>query len=109
MSTYSDLLITGDDLTLDADGLPLMVTDRDCIAQDILHAIRESGYLPPLVAERSSERRRLWLQRIVLLVEADRRIIPGSVDIEPAGEPGVWNLLADTYEFGRLTINASVS
>ena len=108
MAIYSDLLITHDDLTLDADGLPQLVTDRDCIAQDIRHAIRESGYLPPLVAERSRERRQLWIQKIILLVEDDRRIRPGTVEMEYGGA-GIWNLLAETYEFGTLSLTATVS
>ena len=50
---YRDLLITDDDITLDAGGYPVLVTERACIAQDIQHMIRESGLLVDLVGERT--------------------------------------------------------
>lgn len=108
MSIYSDLKISsGDDLAVDEAGQAQIVTDRDCIIQDLIHAIRESGYLVAMVAERNPDKRKLLLQEIVLLVEDDERIVPGSVNVTenaPAapGSAWSWDLTADTYEFGNV-------
>ncbi|MEH6649987.1 MAG: DUF2590 family protein [Motiliproteus sp.] len=109
---YIDLLIEGDDLSLDQAGLPVLVFDRDSIAQDIKHAIRESGHLIEMVAERSDEKRRLLLQKIRMVVEEDRRIVPGTVEITLltpnfTGSAGDWALVADTREFGPVDIDLS--
>ena len=40
---YIDLLISNDDLTPDAGGIPEKIADRASIAQDLVHMIRESG------------------------------------------------------------------
>lgn len=109
---YIDLLISDDDLALDPAGVPELVWDRDSIAQDIKHAIRESGYLVEMVAERSRDRRRLLMQKIRLLVEDDLRIVPGTVEIEPLwfgfpGNEGRWGLVAQTREFGAVDLDLS--
>jgi len=106
---YTDLKIKDDDIALDSDGRVEYVHDRDCIIQDLIHAIRESGYLVAMVAERSPEKRKLLLQKITLLVEDDERIVPGTVTItDNAPSPGMndwsWDLLAETYEFGNVEL-----
>lgn len=103
MPKYFDLKIVDDDLATDADNQPEMVWDRDSIAQDIKHMIRESGYLVAMIGERNAEAREILLQKIALLVEEDRRIRPGTVGITTDGSLRRWTLLADTYEFGKLT------
>ena len=60
---YRDLLISKDDMTLDANGEPVLVTGRACIAQDIQHMIRESGLLVELVGERDGIRRKTNIVR----------------------------------------------
>jgi hypothetical protein len=109
MSTYSDILIKDDDLAVDGNRQAVMIYDRDVIAQDLIHAIRESGYLVECVAERSPERRQLLLQKIILLAEDDERIVPGTVEIKASAanfidSKGVWTLTADTYEFGMINL-----
>ncbi|MEI8244355.1 MAG: DUF2590 family protein [Lentisphaerota bacterium] len=107
---YSDLKISsGDDLAVDEAGQAQIVTDRDCIIQDLIHAIRESGYLVEMVAELNPDKRKLLLQEIALLVEDDERIVPGTVTITenaPAvfGAPWSWDLIADTYDFKDITL-----
>lgn len=114
MTIYSDIKIpTTDDLALDEHGQAAMVTDRDVIAQDLIHAIRESGYLTEMVAERNPERRRLLLQNIILLAEDDERIVPGTVTLTenpPAAGSSEWSwdMLADTYEFNAIKLNLGV-
>lgn len=61
MEEYRDLLITEDDLTPDAGGIPEMVTGRASIAQDIVHMIRESGLLTEMLANRDPMKRKSCL------------------------------------------------
>jgi hypothetical protein len=109
MALYLDLLIENDDVALDADGLPQIVCDRESIAQDLCHAIRESGYLVAMVAERSADLRQLILQQIITLVEDDLRIVPGSASVvssssAPLAEQ-VYSITATTTEFGTLELS----
>lgn len=100
---YLDILITGDDITLDAGGLPVPVADRDSIAQDIVHMIRETGLLVELVGNRDARTKARNLLRITLEVDKDERIIPGTTEIEEVGL-GQFNLMAQTREFGSVAL-----
>ena len=107
---YIDLTIEGDDILLDAAGVPVYCWNRDSIGQDLQHAIRESGHLVAMIGERDREVRRLQLQKIRILVEDDTRIVPGTVELTlltPGfpGNRGNWLLSADTYEFGPVEYN----
>lgn len=107
MAIYKDILIYDDDLALDDNEQATIIYDRDVILQDLIHAIRESGYLVEIVAEHSEEIRDLLFQNIVLLVEDDERIIPGTIEITASNDNfnhsgGKWTLAADTYEFGKI-------
>lgn len=102
---YTDLKITDDEIELDSAGIPVQIYDRDVIAQDVRHMIRESGLLPLLVAERSRDMRGLILKRVRMLIETDQRIVPGSTEItEPY--PGQYNITAES-EFGKIAVGAS--
>lgn len=105
MATYQDLLITDDDITLDAAGLPVLVTDRACIAQDIKHMIRESGLLVALIGERDALARKTSIVRLTLEVDMDYRIKPGTTRIEEHWKDGnrveYW-LTAETLAFGMI-------
>lgn len=107
MSTHIDLLITDNDLTPDVGGNPVLILDRDVIAQDLVHMIRESEYLPPLVGNRNRSLIERTKVEITLAVDNDLRIVPGSVYIEEP-ESGQFYLIADTIEFGPLYINLGV-
>lgn len=100
---YFDLKIDDDDLLTDDNNQAVLVFDRDSIAQDIVHMIRESGYLVAMVGQRDADQRRLLLQQIMILVEEDKRIVPGTVAISSDGTLQRWTLRADTYEFGPLS------
>ncbi len=99
MAEYTDLLITDDDVVLDAGNNPVLIYDRDVIAQDLVHMIRENGYLPPLIANRNRD----FIERtkviITMAVDNDYRIVPGSAEIEEP-EPGLFYLTAETIKFG---------
>jgi len=106
MATYTDLKITDDEIELDAAGIPVKIYDRDVIAQDVRHMIRESGLLPQMIAERSRDMRGLILKRLRMLVESDSRIIPGSTEINEISN-GEFMLTADS-EFGNISVGATV-
>lgn len=103
MSLYIDLLIHGNDLVLDPSRQPLLLNDRASIAQDIAHMIRESGLLVTLVAERDRFRQRDCIQQLELLVEADERLVPGTVRIVEQ-KPGQYLVTARTVEFGAVEV-----
>ncbi len=98
---YLDLWISGEDITLDSGNQPVICSNRISIAQDIKHAILESGLATLLIAERSRILRRDIILQMILLAEEDERLIPGTVVII---EESLNRLLltADTYEFGKL-------
>lgn len=104
---YFDLLATDDDFTLDAGQEPQLCTDRDVIAQNIIHMIREEGYLPPLVANRNNHLKEKSKVEITLAVDNMATIVPGSAQIE---EPcmGEFYLLADTIDFGPINLELSL-
>lgn len=103
MTLYIDLLIVGNDLALDPSRQPRLVDDRASIAQDIAHLIRESGLLVTLVAERSRLKQRDCIQQMELLVEADERLVPGTVRIIEEGS-GLYLVTATTVEFGAIEV-----
>ena len=105
---YIDILISSNDITLDAGGLPVLVNNRASIAQDIVHMIRDSGLLVDIVGERNAMRRRRNMVEITLLVDDDERIVPGSTVIEEAS-PGEYWLTAETVDFGKLDFMLGVN
>ncbi|HGO5853302.1 TPA: DUF2590 family protein [Mannheimia haemolytica] len=98
---YIDLLITGEDITLDSGNQPIMCDNRVSIAQDVKHAILESGLATLLIAERSRILRQDIILQIILLVEEDDRLIPGTVNIKEETNRRLL-LTADTYDFGKI-------
>lgn len=100
---YVDLLVTDDDLTLDAGGNPVMVWDRESIAQDIVHMIRETGLLVELLGNRDDRLKAANVVKLTLAVDNDERIVPGTCAIEEP-KPGVFYLTAETVEFGPMSL-----
>ncbi|TCJ98835.1 uncharacterized protein DUF2590 [Volucribacter psittacicida] len=99
---YLDLLITDEDITLDSGNMPIICNNRISIAQDIKHAILESGLVTLLIGERSRILRRDIILRIILLVEEDQRLIPGSISITEESHNRLF-LTSETYDFGTIT------
>ncbi|GEK13215.1 DUF2590 family protein [Aliivibrio fischeri] len=95
---YKDLLIENGDLVLDMGRNPIICNDQDCIAQDIKHAILESGLAVQMVAERSVTTLNDIKHQLILLAESDLRIIPGTCTITMINEK--YLLAANTYKFG---------
>lgn len=104
---YIDLLITDNDLTLDAAGVPLLVANRPSIAQDTAHMIRETGLLQETLAERSRLKRRDSLQQIELLMDEDERLVPGTAAIIEE-DHGRFLVTAETEDFSTLKIGVQV-
>lgn len=104
MADYIDLLITDDDFTLDAGGIPRTVDGRASIAQDIVHMIRETGLLVELVANRDARRKAQNLLQITIEVDNDARIVPGTAAIAETGL-GVFYLTATTVEYGAIGVS----
>lgn len=105
--TFLDLLITEDDLTLDVGGNPLTLTDQEVIAQDLVHMIREEGFLPPLVGNRNRSLVERTKVALTLAVDNDFRIVPGSATVEEAPD-GVFYLSAETMNFGPIHMTLEV-
>jgi len=105
---YIDLLIQDGDLVLDVGGLPQYVDNRASIAQDILHMIMETGLLVELVANRDEMKKAENKVKIIIEVESDERIVPGSCEItEPS--LGLFYLVADTVDFGPIQLDLGVT
>ncbi|MEB7742503.1 DUF2590 family protein [Escherichia coli] len=101
-SLYIDLLITDGDFTLNSGNEPLRCDNRTSIGQDVVHSIIESGITARLIGERSPTLRGDIITQLILLVEDDERLVPGTVTIteESAGRLYV---TAETQDFGRIT------
>lgn len=99
---YLDIFITDRDLTLDAGMMASRCGNRLSIAQDIKHMLLESGLPTALIGERSSILRQDILLQMVLLIEDDERIEPGTVQIY---EKSLKHLIinAETVDFGKLS------
>lgn len=102
MSLYRDLHISNGDVVLDAGLNPAYLTDRAAIAQDIVHAILDTGLAHLLVSERGTGVTADTQIQMKLLVEDDERIMPGTVRIEEVNS-GEWWVFADTIDFGPIS------
>jgi hypothetical protein len=104
MSIYRDLHIKNGDVVLDAGNNPTYLTDRDVIAQDIVHAILDTGLANLLVSDRGTGVTQDTQTKIKLLVEDDVRIMPGTVQVtENEINKGQWWVFAQTIEFGEIS------
>lgn len=103
---YIDLLITGKNFTLNSGQEPVLCSNRDSIAQDVIHMIIESQLIKHLVAERSRILRTDILLQLEMLVETDLRLVPGTVGITEE-RPGKYLVTADTWDFGPLSVEVT--
>ncbi|MGI2173973.1 DUF2590 family protein [Shewanella basaltis] len=102
MSQFIDLHIQSGDVVLDAGLTPTYLTDREVIAQDIVHAILDTGLAHLLVSDRGTGITADTQIKIKLLVEDDVRIMPGTVRVEQPSQ-GQWWVYADTIDFGPIS------
>lgn len=99
---YVDLLITDGDIVLNAGNEPMLCNNRYSIGQDLIHAIMESGLATALIAERSPTLRSDIFTQMILLVEDDVRIVPGTAVVTEESATRLF-ITADTYDFGSLS------
>ena len=98
---YIDLLITNENISLDAGNMPSLCDNRVSIAQDIKHALLESGLVTALIAERSALARKDIILQMTLLIEDDERLIPGTIRITEQSLERLF-ITAETVEFGSI-------
>ncbi|MGT3213065.1 DUF2590 family protein [Yersinia enterocolitica] len=102
---YIDLLIKDGDFVLNTGNEPTLCNNRISIGQDCIHAIIESGLTTQLIAERSPTLRADVITQLIILIEDDERIIPGTVVVNEETATQLW-VTADTYDFGPITVSA---
>lgn len=105
---YFDLLITNDDLTLDGGNVPILCNNRISIAQDIKHALRESGLVTALIAERSRILRRDIILQMIFLIEDDERLVPGTIFVTEESLSRLF-ITAETYDFGSIELGVNLN
>lgn len=99
---YIDLLITAGDFTLDSGREPQRCDNRESIGQDIVHSVLESGITAQLIGERSPTMRGDVITQLILLIEDDERLIPGTIVITEESLSRLY-ITAETYDFGTLS------
>lgn len=104
---YIDLLINNGDIQLNTGNEPVLCDNRVSVAQDIVHAILESGLANQLIGERSRAMLADIYIQITLLIETDTRIIPGSIFINDQTSECLL-ITADTYEFGLINLQVTL-
>jgi len=105
--SYIDLLVSDGGIDFDAGQQPQYTSDRNSIAQDVKHAILESGLVRKLQAERSRPLRADILTQIEMLIEQDKRIEPGTATTQERSAGEIW-LFAETTEYGDVNMGISV-
>lgn len=104
---YIDLFVNLGGVDFDAGQQPHYISDIMSIAQDVKHAVLESGLVRELQAERNRTLRADVLTRIEMLIETDLRIEPGSASaFEESAK--VIMLLANTVKFGELELGVDL-
>ncbi|EOW9266014.1 TPA: DUF2590 family protein [Vibrio cholerae] len=95
---YIDIKVIDGGWKIDAGAQPTQCSDLYSIAQDIKHAIMESGLARKMAAERNAILRADLLLQIEQLAEADLRLIPGTA-IAVETDAGSIRLTAQAYGF----------
>lgn len=106
MAKYIDLKITNNDAELDSADNPIFIVDRDVIAQDLRHALAESGVLLQLIGEREPQMQELALNKIKIIMEKDDRIVPGTSDVLVVASGQL--LLNAITEFGLINLSVAL-
>ncbi len=100
---HIDLFVLDGDFFLDSNKSAETVDNRATIAQDIKHRLIISGLTHLLIGENNPLELRKLKNRILIEVEKDRRIKPGTAEINQSDAVGEnLFLTADTIEFGPL-------
>ncbi|MHC9057799.1 DUF2590 family protein [Pantoea sp. y20] len=103
---YLDLLITDRSFTLNSGNEPQICNNRESIGQDVVHMIIESGITARLLAERSKTMRGDAITALILLIESDERLVPGTIEITEETLSRLY-VTAETYDFGPLSVGVN--
>ncbi|MBO0197746.1 DUF2590 family protein [Vibrio sp. 1403] len=104
---YIDLLVSEGGIDFDAGQQPIYTNNRNSIAQDIKHAILESGLLREMQAERNRALRADVLTQIEMLVEDDERIVPGTAEVTEQTAEKIW-IFAETEDYGPINYGVAI-
>lgn len=100
---YIDIKVIDGGWQIDPGQQPDYCSDAYSIAQDVKHAIMESGLARELQAERNPALRADVLLQIEQTAESDARIIPGTASATESSF-GMIYLTAQAYEFSDINI-----
>ncbi|MDC0611890.1 DUF2590 family protein [Vibrio sp.] len=103
---YIDIKVVDGSWDIDAGQQPTTCSDAYSIAQDVKHAIMESGYARALSAERNPITRADILIQIEQIAEQDGRIIPGTASAEELSA-GQVQLTAEAYEYSDISVEVT--
>ncbi len=95
---YIDIKVVDGGWDIDSGEQPTQCSNLYSIAQDIKHAIMESGLARQLVAERNPVLRADVLLQIEQIAELDNRTVPGSASATESSA-GTINLTAQAYDY----------
>ncbi len=98
---YIDIKVVDGGWDIDSGTQPTQCSDLYSIAQDIKHAIMESGLARTLVAERNPVLRADVLLQIEQKAELDTRIIPGTATATESSAGNI-ELTANAYGYDQL-------
>lgn len=110
MSDHIDLYVVNGDFSFDDLGVNQFVSQRQSIGQDIKHRLIESGLVLALVAIRSAIERQAIINKILIEVDKDQRLEPGTAQLKQGvvtglyDAVGVYVLTAKTIEYGDVRI-----
>jgi len=104
---YIDWRIINGDLDIGPDFEPILLANKDSVVQDLKHMIRESGLLWRCIAERDGIKVRALLDQLVLLIEEDIRLVPGTIKIDRT-DTNIFFILGDTVDYGKFGFTASI-
>lgn len=103
MAEFIDLRVVNGDFVLDSAGFAEAISDRESIGQDVKHRLIESSLPMLLVAERSEVEKAKLINQMIIEVEKDERLKPGTVQILFTGS-GTYLITASTYHYGETKI-----
>lgn len=104
MSKYIDLKVVDGDFVLNGAGDITPITDQESIGQDLKHMLIETGLVLQMVGERSAAVRVQLENKMLIQVENDTRLKPGTARIIHANTVGQFYITAVTNDYGDLKI-----
>lgn len=106
MNQYIDLHVHDGDFVFDEALQAQTVSDRQSIGQDIKHRLIESGLVLMLLGQRSEEERQAIINKVLIEVDKDSRLEPGTAQLLPSSPNHErYVLTATTIDYGQLQVD----